>query len=68
VLVSIYKKSSSAIIAYAITDSKGMFAITFSSPDPEVDLVRCMGYETVLSAISNTTQTKISFFLKSHLS
>jgi hypothetical protein len=27
--VSIYKKSSSAIIAYAITDSKGMFAITF---------------------------------------
>jgi hypothetical protein len=51
-------KSSSAIIAYAITDSKGMFAITFS-PDPEVDLeVRCMGYETVLSAISNTTQTK----------
>jgi hypothetical protein len=32
--VSIYKKSSSSIIAYAITDSKGMFAITFSSPDP----------------------------------
>jgi hypothetical protein len=29
--VSIYKKSSSAIIAYAITDSKGMFAITFQS-------------------------------------
>jgi hypothetical protein len=29
-----------------------------SSPDPEVDLeVRCMGYETVLSAINNT-QTK----------
>ncbi|MGZ9677433.1 carboxypeptidase-like regulatory domain-containing protein [Flavobacterium sp. GNP001] len=57
--VSIYKKSSSAIIAYAITDSKGMFAITFVSTDPEVDLeVRCMGYETVLSAINNTTQTK----------
>jgi hypothetical protein len=37
-----FKKSSSAIIAYAITDSKGMFAITFSSPDPEVDLVRDM--------------------------
>lgn len=57
--VSIYKKSSSAIITYAITDSKGLFAITFASPDPEVDLeVRCMGYETVLSAIDNTTQTK----------
>ena len=57
--VSINKKSSSAIIAYAITDSKGLFAITFSSPDPEVDLeVRCMGYETVLSAINNSTQTK----------
>ncbi|MFV8379753.1 carboxypeptidase regulatory-like domain-containing protein [Flavobacterium sp. LB3R33] len=57
--VSIYKKSSSTIIAYAITDSKGLFAITFVSPDPEVDLeVRCMGYETVLSAINNTTQTK----------
>ncbi len=57
--VSIYKKSSSTIIAYAITDSKGLFAITFVSPDPELDLeVRCMGYETVLSAINNTTQIK----------
>ncbi|TDD76463.1 carboxypeptidase regulatory-like domain-containing protein [Flavobacterium caseinilyticum] len=57
--VSIYKKSSSAIIAYAITDSKGMFAITLVSPDPEVDLeVRCMGYETVVSAINNSTQIK----------
>jgi hypothetical protein len=57
--VSIYKKSSSAIIAYAITDSKGSFAITFVSPDPEVDLeVRCMGYETVVSAINNSTQIK----------
>ncbi|MFV8357849.1 hypothetical protein ACNQGB_16895, partial [Flavobacterium sp. XS1P32] len=36
-----------------------MFAITFISPDPEVDLeVRCMGYETVLSAINNFTQVK----------
>jgi hypothetical protein len=35
-----------------------MFAITFSSPDPEVDLRYAAGYETVLSAISNTTQTK----------
>lgn len=57
--VSIYKKSSSAIIAYAITDSKGMFAITFVSSDPEVDLeVRCMGYETTISAINNTSQIK----------
>ena len=57
--VSIYKKSSSTIIVYAITDSKGLFAITFVSPDPEVDLeVRCMGFETVISAITNTSQIK----------
>jgi hypothetical protein len=31
VSASVSKKSSSAIIAYAITDSKGMFAITFQS-------------------------------------
>jgi hypothetical protein len=36
-----------------------MFAITFISPDPEVDLeVRCMGYETVVSTINNSTQIK----------
>jgi hypothetical protein len=57
--VSIYKKSSSTIIAYAITDNNGVFAFTFVSPDTEVDLeVRCMGYETVVSAINNTTQIK----------
>jgi hypothetical protein len=57
--VSIYKKSSSAIIAYAITDSEGMFEITFASPDPELDLeVRCMGYETAISTIKNTSHIK----------
>jgi hypothetical protein len=57
--VSIYKKSSSTVIAYAITDSKGMFAISFISPDTELDLeVRCMGYETTISAINNTSQIK----------
>jgi hypothetical protein len=57
--VSLNKKTSSTIIAYAITDSKGKFAIAFVSPDTELDLeVRCMGYETVVSAINNTSQMK----------
>ena len=57
--VSIQKKSSTSIIGYALTDGNGYYTISFNSPEGELDLqVRCMGYETVVNATTNTAQTK----------
>ncbi|MBG6110816.1 hypothetical protein H4V97_002160 [Flavobacterium sp. CG_23.5] len=57
--VSIQKKSSTSIIAYSITNGNGFYTISFNSPEAELDLqIRCMGYETALNTITNTSQTK----------
>lgn len=46
------------IIAYDISNSKGMFSITFSSKEKELNLqVRSLGFATITETISNKTQT-----------
>ena len=57
--VLILKKATDDVIAYAITDSKGFYSITFSSSYKEIDIqVRCMGYETITETIKNVSQSK----------
>jgi hypothetical protein len=57
--VLLYKKSTEDVIAYAISNSKGFYSISFSSTYEEVDIqVRCMGYETYTETIANKSQTK----------
>lgn len=57
--VLILKKATDDVIAYAISDSKGFYSITFSSSYNEIDIqVRCMGYETITETINNLSQTK----------
>lgn len=57
--VLILKKATDDVIAYAISDSKGFYSITFSSSYNEIDIhVRCMGYETIAETIKNVSQTK----------
>lgn len=57
--VTIQKKASNSIIAYALTNSNGYFSISISSLETELDLeVRSMGYETVVSTVANSSQTK----------
>lgn len=47
------------IIAYDISDKKGLFSITFSSDDKEVDIqVRNMGFATITKTITSKTQTQ----------
>ena len=57
--VLIQKKTTDDVIAYAISDSKGFYSITFSSSYEEVNIqVRCMGYETITETIKNISQNK----------
>lgn len=57
--VLIQKKATDDVIAYAISDSKGFYSITFSSSYNEIDInVRCMGYETITETIKNISQNK----------
>lgn len=57
--ILILKKATDDVIAYAISDSKGFYRITFSSSYNEIDIqVRCMGYETFSETIKNNSQTK----------
>ena len=57
--ILILKKATDDVIAYAISDSKGFYSITFSSSYNEIDIqVRCMGYETITETIKNSSQTK----------
>jgi len=62
--VLILKKATDDVIAYAISDSKGNYSVTFSSTYNEIDIqVRCMGYETITETINSITQNK-NFYLK----
>lgn len=57
--VLILKKGTDDVIAYAISDSKGIYSITFSSSYNEIDIqVRCMSYETITETIKNNSNTK----------
>ena len=57
--VLILKKATDDVIAYAISDSKGIYSITFSSSYNEIDIqVRCMSYETITETIKNNSNTK----------
>ena len=57
--VLILKKGTDDVIAYAISDSKGFYNVTFSSNDKEIDIqVRCMGYETITETNKNNSNTK----------
>jgi hypothetical protein len=62
--VLILKKATDDVIAYAISDRKGNYSVTFSSTYNEIDIqVRCMGYETITETINSITQNK-NFYLK----
>ena len=57
--VLLLKKGTDDVIAYAISDSKGFYSITFSSSYNEIDIqVRCLGYQSINETINNVTQTK----------
>jgi hypothetical protein len=57
--VLLLKKGTDDVIAYAISDSKGIYSIIFSSSFNEIDIqARCMGYETITETIKNNSQTK----------
>jgi hypothetical protein len=62
--VLILKKATDDVIAYAISNGKGFYSITFSSSYNEIDIqVKCMGYETIIETNNNLSQTK-NFNLK----
>ncbi len=57
--VLILKKATDSIVSFAITDSKGLYSVSFSTTYTELDMqIRSMGYETILEPINNITQTK----------
>lgn len=63
--VTIEEPGKDAILAYAITNSKGEYKITFTSPESNVDLkVKAFNQKSVTKQISNTDQT-LSFKLES---
>lgn len=62
--VLILKKATDDVIAYAISNGKGFYSITFSSSYNEIDIqIKCMGYETIIETNNNLSQTK-NFNLK----
>ncbi|MDQ1098268.1 MULTISPECIES: TonB-dependent receptor [Chryseobacterium] len=63
--VTIEEPGKDAILAYAITNSKGEYKISFTSSEPNVDLkVKAFNQKSVTKQISNTDQT-LSFKLES---
>ena len=57
--VLLLKKGTDDVIAYAISDNKGFYSITFPSSYNEIDIqVRCMGFETITEKIENKSITK----------
>ena len=63
--ITVEEKGKDAIIAYAITNAKGEFKISFTSSDPSVDVkVKAFNHKTTLKNISNETRTE-NFTLES---
>ncbi len=63
--VTIEEPGKDAILAYAITNSKGEYKISFTSAESKVDLkVKAFNQKSVTKQISNTDQT-LSFKLES---
>ncbi len=57
--VMITAQAGDEIIAYAVSDNKGYYKVTFSSSSAQVDIhVSCMGYAQVVETIKNESQTK----------
>lgn len=61
--IVIQKNATDNIIAYTISDGKGLYNISLTTSLQEFDIqVRCMGYETVTETVNNKTQVK-DFYL-----
>lgn len=55
--VTIEEKGKDAIIAYAITNSKGEYKVTFTSADSSVDLkIKAFNHKPVTQSVQNTSQ------------
>lgn len=57
--ITVEEKGKDAIIAYAISNSKGEYKITFNTADPSVEVkVKAFNHKTLVKSIANTTQTE----------
>ena len=58
--VTIEEQGKDAIMAFSISNSKGEYKVTFTSPEPNVDLkIKAFNQKPVLKSIKNTTQNHV---------
>ncbi|WP_332021373.1 carboxypeptidase regulatory-like domain-containing protein, partial [Kaistella sp.] len=63
--VTIEEQGKDAIMAFSISNSKGEYKVSFTSPEPNVDLkIKAFNQKPVLKSIKNTTQN-LNFSLES---
>ncbi|MBS1572147.1 MAG: carboxypeptidase regulatory-like domain-containing protein, partial [Bacteroidetes bacterium] len=57
--ITIEEKGKDAILAYAITNAKGEYKVTFTSPESSVEVkVKAFNHKTLIKSINNDTHTE----------